>query len=597
MSADLKDKVAALPLSPGVYQYFDKKGVIIYIGKAKYLKKRVKSYFTKNHDSAKTRILVKQIVDLKYIVVDTELDALILENSLIKKHQPKYNVLLKDDKTFPWICIKKERFPRVFATRKVIKDGSKYYGPYPNIKIMYALLEMIKKIFAIRTCNFNLSQENIDKQKFRACLEFQIGNCKAPCVAKQTERQYNEMIDGVKEILKGNTSKVIKLLKTQMLQEVELLHFEQAEKIKQQIKLIENYQAKSTIVSPTIKDLDVFAVKEHDKKWAVHYMRVHNGSIIYAQTLDLENRLEQTAEEILPSVILQLREKFSSTAKEVVVSCVLNVDLGLTLIHPQRGDKKALLDLAEKNIKFYLLDQKKKAELIDPDRHSNRILKTLQEDLRLKQLPMHIECFDNSNHQGTDAVAACVVFKNAKPSKKDYRHFNIKTVVGPDDFASMREVVYRRYKRLKEEGQPLPQLVIVDGGKGQLSSAVESLKQLDLYGKLAVVGIAKRLEEIYFPGDSTPLYINKKSESLKLIQHLRNEAHRFGITHHRDKKTKRIRKTQLTQIDGISEKTAKKLLTHFGSVKQIKVAEFSEISQVVGAHLAQKIKAFFLNKI
>jgi len=592
----IEEAIKVLPNSPGVYQYFDKNGVIIYIGKAKHLKKRVQSYFNKNQDSAKTRILVRQIVDLKFIVVDTEFDALILENSLIKKHQPKYNIQLKDDKTYPWICIKKERFPRIFSTRTMIKDGSKYYGPYPHLKVMQALLEMIRKIYPLRNCAYDLSAVNIEKGKFRACLEYQIGNCKAPCIDAQTEEDYAQTIERIKDILKGNTGSVVKHLKSEMLGYAEVLDFEKANRVKEKLQLIEKYQSKSTIVSTSIQNLEVFSMVLEEGIGAVNYMKVHNGAIINSHTVDVKLKLEEKPEDILPGIILNLRERFSSNSAEIIVPYVLPIDIGVKVIVPQKGDKKALLELSQKNIKYYLLDKRKRSTLIDPERHTKRVLEQIQKDLRLKELPRHIECFDNSNHQGTDAVAACVVFKNAKPAKKEYRHFNIKTVVGPDDFASMEEVVYRRYKRLKEEEKPLPQLIIVDGGKGQLSSGVKSLKKLDLYGQIAIVGIAKRLEEIFFPGDTIPLYIDKKSESLKVIQQLRNEAHRFGITHHRNKKTKRVKQTALTSIEGIGEATAKELLRAFKSVKRIKALSLQELSKVIGAAKAKLIIQAFTDK-
>ncbi len=585
-----------LPHKPGVYQYYDVEGRLIYVGKAKSLKKRVQSYFTKQkHESAKTKILVRNIADIKYIVVDNEYDALLLENSLIKENQPKYNVNLKDDKTYPSICIKNERFPRIFSTRRIIKDGSEYFGPYPSAKVQHSLLDTIKKIYPLRTCNYDLSEQNIKAGKYKACLEYQIGNCKAPCIGKQSLADYNAAIQHIKEIIKGNAKPVIKSLKEQMVAHAEAMEFEDAQNIKERIDLMEKYQSKSTIVNPKLKNIDVFTIDVDGKDAVVNYMLINNGTIVYSVTFDVARKLEEPIEEILPNIIMEVRDRYKSTSREVITSVDLDIEIPDVQLHfPQRGDKKSLVDLSLKNIKYYILDKRKKATLIDPERHSMRILETIKSDLRLKELPRHIECFDNSNHQGTDAVAACVVFKNAKPAKRDYRHFNIKTVVGPDDFASMEEVVYRRYKRLKEAGEPLPQLIIVDGGKGQLSSGVKSLKRLDLYGQIAIVGIAKRLEEIYFPGDSLPLYIDKKSESLKVIQHLRNEAHRFGITHHRKKKTKRMTNNQLTLIEGIGDVTAKELLTKFKSVKRIKEATEQDIAEVVGADKAKKIKAYFL---
>ncbi len=593
MKDALTSTLKNLPDKPGVYQYFNANDQRIYIGKAKSLKKRVRSYFNRTLDSAKTKILVKQICRIEYIVVKTELDALILENSLIKKHQPKYNILLKDDKTFPWICIKNERFPRVFSTRKIIKDGSKYYGPYPNTKIMRTILEMLHKLFSLRTCTYDLSEKHILKKKYSACLEYQIKKCKAPCEHKQSLEDYIEDIEKVKHILKGNIAPVKKVLEQEMLKASDALKFEKAGQIKEKIELLKNYQSKSTLVSPTIQNVDVVYIQKQDKLAAVNYMRVHHGAVIYAQTIDVKIPMHQEVKEMYPGVIMHLREKFQSLASEVICPEKIEFDMGFKITNPIKGDKKALLDLAEKNTKYFLLDKKKKQSLIDPNRHTNRILETLKKDLKLKQTPVHIECFDNSNHAGTDAVAACVVFKNAKPSKKDYRHFLIKTVKGPDDFASMQEVVFRRYKRLIQENKELPQLIVVDGGKGQLSSAVESLKQLSIFGKVAIIGIAKKLEEIYFPNDSLPLYIDKRSESLKLIQQLRNEAHRFGIEHHRNIKTKRIRQSTLTEIKGIGDKTKQSLLRHFKSVDRIKKAELKELEVLLGKAKAHKVFSAF----
>lgn len=593
MTNNIQEILKALPHKPGVYQFFDDSEKLIYVGKAKSLKKRVQSYFNKKRfESAKTKVLVRKITDIKYIVVDTEYDALLLENSLIKEYQPRYNVNLKDDKTYPSICVKNERFPRVFSTRKIIRDGSDYFGPYPSVKVQSTLLDMIKKLYPLRNCNYDLSEENIQKGKFRACLEYQIGNCKAPCIGKQTVEDYNNSIVHIKEIIKGNAKSVLKHLQEEMQVLASQMEFEKAQKIKERIDLIERYQSKSTIVNPKLNNIDVFSLDIDEQQNAVvNYMLINNGTIVYSVTFEVKRKLDETAADILPLVITEIRDRYKSTASEILVSEKIDVEIPNIKVHnPQRGDKKSLIDLSLKNIKYYMLEKRKRATLVDPERHTKRILETLKTDLRLKELPRHIECFDNSNHQGTDAVAACVVFKNAKPAKKEYRHFNIKTVEGPDDFASMQEVIYRRYKRLLEEKQNLPQLIVVDGGKGQLSSAVKSLRELNLYGKIAIIGIAKKLEEIYFPGDSLPIYIDKKSESLKVIQQLRNEAHRFGITHHRKKKAKRVKGTALTNIEGIGEQTATELLRTFKSVKRIKQASLEELINIVGKDKAEKIK-------
>ena len=588
---ELKDQIAALPTNPGVYQYFDNGGKIIYVGKAKNLKNRVSSYFVKHQDSAKTRILVRQIAEIKYIVVGSELDALLLENSLIKEHQPKYNIQLKDDKTYPWICIKKEPFPRVFSTRNIIKDGSEYYGPYASVKMMRTILDLIKQLYPLRNCNFSLTKENIDAKKFKVCLEYHIGNCLGGCVGKETEEDYNKKIDDIRLIVKGNIHGVIKNLYQKLDEYTADLAFEKCQLIKEKIESLENYQAKSAVVSPTINDVDVLGFTSDIKSAYVNFLKVVNGAIVQGYTVELKKKLDESDTDILQYALFELREKFKSTSKEILVPFLPDIFPENTECKvPQKGDKKLLLDLAERNAKYFMLDKHKQDSVKNPETSAERILTTIQKDFRLKELPVHIECFDNSNFQGTNAVAACVVFKNAKPAKNDYRHFNIKTVEGPNDFASMEEVVYRRYKRLLEEEQSLPQLIVVDGGKGQLSSAIIALQKLDLMGKIAVVGIAKKLEEIYFPGDSLPLYIDKRSESLKVIQHMRNEAHRFGITHHRNKRSKGAINSQLTNIKGIGEDTAAKLLKHFKSVKRIKEASQEELEKVVGKSKAEMVK-------
>ncbi|MCK6649002.1 MAG: excinuclease ABC subunit UvrC [Bacteroidia bacterium] len=580
-----------LPDNPGVYQYFDSEGKIIYVGKAKDLKKRVSSYFNKEqHENGKTQVLVRKIVDIKYIIVDTEIDALLLENNLIKKYQPRYNVMLKDDKTYPWICIKNERFPRVFQTRNLVKDGSVYFGPYASVKVMYTVLDLIKQLYPLRNCNFNLSDDNIKAEKFKVCLEYHIGNCKAPCIGKESEEEYNRKISDIKDIVKGNINTVARHLKELLQQHVEKLEFEKAQIIKEKIDQLEKFQSKSTVVNPSINNVDVFSIVTDEKCGYVNFFKVVNGSIIQAHTIELKKKLDESAEELLTLAIAELRERFNSDAKEIIIPFEIELEFpGITLTIPQRGDKKHLLELSERNVDYYRREKIKQESLVDPERHTNRILEQMKKDLRLTELPRHIECFDNSNFQGDYPVAAMTVFKDAKPSKKDYRHFNIKTVEGPNDFASMEEIIYRRYKRVLDEKLEMPQLIVIDGGKGQLSSALESLDKLGLRGKVGIVGIAKKLEEIYFPGDSIPIYLDKRSESLKIIQQIRDEAHRFGITHHRSKRDKGTLKTELTTIKGISSITAQKLLSHFKSVKKVKEATEKELIEVIGLSKAKLI--------
>lgn len=579
----LLEKVKTLPDKPGVYQYFNEKGVIIYIGKAKNLKKRVTSYFSKTHDNAKTRLLVQQIVDLKYIVVETELDALLLENNLIKEYKPKYNILLKDDKTFPWICIKKEPFPRVFSTRNLIKDGSTYFGPYSNVKVMYTLLQLIRDLYPLRTCNLDLNAKKLDENRYKVCLEYHIGNCLGPCVKRQSLASYNQQIEAIETILKGNISSVISLLKKQMKEHAEVYAFEDAQSVKEKLEILQNFQAKSTIVSPKIHEVDVLTMVEDGSTRFVNYLSIINGAIVHGLTIEVKSSLDETNDEILDHVLLRMRQQFNSQSKEVLVEQKFETELSdIRLNVPQIGDKKSLVELSKRNATFYRLEKRKQESIKNPEKATERILEQIKKDFRLKDLPVHIECFDNSNIQGTNPVSACVVFKNAKPSKKDYRHFNIKTVEGPNDFASMEEVVYRRYKRLLDEGESLPQLIVIDGGKGQLSSAMTALDQLELRGKVAIVGIAKKLEEIFFPGDSLPIYIDKRSESLKVIQHLRNEAHRFGITHHRNKRSKSAIQSELLDIKGIGEKTQVDLMKYFKTVSKIKTATLEELVAVIG---------------
>ncbi len=589
----LELQIQTLPDGPGVYQYYDKEGKILYVGKAKNLKKRVSSYFNKIHDTAKTNVLVKKIVTIKHIVVPTETDALLLENNLIKTLQPRYNVLLRDDKSYPWICIKKEPFSRIFSTRRMVKDGSEYFGPYTSFKTVHTILDLIKELYPLRTCNFDLSQSNIQSGKFKVCLEYHIGNCKGPCEGFESLENYQKQVDAIREILKGNFKESMKDFKKLMTDLASKMYFEEAQKIKEKIEVLENYQSRSTIVNPKITNIDVFSIVSDESAAYVNFLQISHGSIIRSHTMEIKKKLDETDEELLELAIIELRERFQLLSKEVIVP--FGVDLGenIKVTVPLLGDKKQILDLSIRNAKFYRIEQLKQLQIVDPDRHANRIMAQMQKDLRLPVEPRHIECFDNSNIQGTNPVAACVVFKDGKPSKKDYRHFNIKTVEGPDDFASMTEVVYRRYKRLLEENQPLPQLIIIDGGKGQLSSALKSIDELGLRGKITVIGIAKRLEELFYPGDSIPLYLDKKSETLKVIQQLRNEAHRFGITFHRDKRSKSALNSSIESIPGIGEKTMLALIQHFKSVKRLKLASEKEISEVVGISKAKKITDFY----
>ena len=591
--SNLELQIQSLPDLPGVYQYFDRDNKILYVGKAKSLKKRVASYFTKSHDNYKTSVLVKKIERIEHIVVATETDALLLENNLIKKLQPRYNILLKDDKSYPWICIKKEPFSRIFSTRKMIKDGSEYFGPYTNIKIVYTLLDLIKELYPLRTCSYDLSAYHIENQKYKVCLEYHIGNCKGPCEGHESLEDYQTQVEAIRQILKGNFKDSLKDFKSKMTFFAEKMQFEEAQKIKNKIEILQNYQSKSTILNPKISNLDVFSIISDETVAYVNFLQIAHGAIIRSHTLELKKKLDESDQELLALAIIELRARFDLNAKEVVVP--FEVDLGehIKITVPQLGDKKQILELSERNARYQRLEQLKQMQIVDPERHTNRIMAQMKKDLRLSVEPRHIECFDNSNIQGSNPVAACVVFKEGKPSKKDYRHFNIKTVEGPDDFASMEEVVFRRYKRLLEEKQPLPQLIIIDGGKGQLSSALKSLDELNLRGKIAIIGIAKRLEELYYPGDSVPLYLDKKSETLKIIQQLRNEAHRFGITHHRDKRSKSALQNSLESIPGIGEKTMIMLLKHFKSVKRLNLAPEIEISKVVGASKAKKIYDFY----
>ncbi|WP_299556724.1 excinuclease ABC subunit UvrC [Seonamhaeicola sp.] len=589
-------QLKTLPNAPGVYQYFDADGTIIYVGKAKNLKKRVSSYFTKTHDYGKTRVLVKKIADIKHIVVETETDALLLENNLIKKHQPRYNVMLKDDKSYPWICIKKERFPRVFSTRRVFKGGGEYFGPYTSVKTVSTLLDLIKGLYPLRTCNYHLSDEKIKAGKYKVCLEYHLGNCKGACEGKETEAEYNENIKAIRQILKGNFKDSLQQFKRQMKQFAESMQFEDAQRIKEKIEVLENYQARSTIVNPKISNVDVFSIMSDETYGYVNFLQLSYGSIIRSHTLEIKKKLDETDKQLLELAITEIRQRFHSNSKEIYVPFEVNLGENIKVTIPKLGDKKHILDLSLRNAKYYRMERFKQDKIVDPDRHANRIMAQMKADLRLSEEPRHIECFDNSNIQGTNPVAACVVFKNGKPSKKDYRHFNIKTVEGPDDFASMEEVVLRRYKRLLDEAQPLPHLIIIDGGKGQLSSALKSLDVLGLRGKIAIIGIAKRLEELYYPNDPIPLYLDKKSETLKIIQQLRNEAHRFGIEHHRNKRSKSALNTELETIPGIGEKTVVELLKHFKSAKRVANAKLDELETVIGVSRAEKVYNYYHGK-
>lgn len=590
----LKQLVRTLPDKPGVYRYLDKDGKVIYVGKAKNLKKRVASYFTKNHQSGKLRLLVRKIADIKFVVTDTESDALLLENNLIKKYQPRYNIQLKDDKSFPWICIKNEPFPRVFPTRNPQKDGSEYYGPYTSVKMMRTLLDIIKQLYPLRTCKLNLTRKNIEKGKFKICLEYHIGNCKAPCVGKQSEEEYDEAIAHVRSIIKGDVAEIIKALKTKMFDFAEQTEFEKAQIIKEKIDILENYKSKSTIVNPKISNVDVVSVVDEQELAWVNWLRIVNGAIVQAHTVEVKKKLEETKEEVLTLTLADFRQRFGGKTNEIIVPFHPGIAMeNITFTIPRRGDKKQLLDLSLRNAMFYRMERNRRRELVDPERHSRRIMDTMKKDLRLDVTPNVIECFDNSNFQGDYPVAAMVQFVKGKPNKKEYRHFNIKTVEGPDDFASMEEIIYRRYSRLLQEKKPLPQLIVIDGGKGQLSAAVKSLNKLGLSGKMGIIGIAKKLEELYYPNDPVPLYLDKTSETLKVIQQLRDEAHRFGITHHRKKRDKGTLKSELTAIEGVGFATAQKLLRKFKSVKKIKTSSEQVLAEVIGKSKAAVVYNHF----
>ncbi len=599
MSEHITNLLSLLPDSPGVYQFYDKEGMLLYVGKAKSLKKRVSSYFQKdNHVNGKTTVMVKKIADIKTLVVDTEMDALLLENSLIKKHQPRYNVNLKDDKTYPWICIKNEHFPRIFITRQMIKDGSEYFGPYTPVKMINTLLELIGQLYKLRTCSLNLTKENIEKKKFKICLEYHIGNCKGPCEAHQTEEDYDQTVKEIRQILKGNINLVIQHLKNLMTLQSSQFYYEEAHQTKEKIELLERFKSKSVVVNPSIHNTEVYSIVVEEDSAFVNYLRIMNGSIIQGHTVEIKKKLEESPEELLEIAVADMRTNFNSDATEIIIPFEIPTPIpGVMFTIPKIGDKKHLLSLSLSNVKNYIRERDLQLEKQNPENKVERLMEKMQKDLRLTEQPRHIECFDNSNIQGDYPVAAMSVFKNGQPSKKDYRHFNIKTVEGPDDFASMEEVIYRRYKRMLDEAQELPQLIVIDGGKGQLSSALTSLEKLGLIGKMAIIGIAKKLEEIYYPGDSAPLYIDKKSETLRVIQYMRDEVHRFGITHHRNRRSKGVMKTELSEIKGIGQSTADELLRTFKSVKRIKEASLEELKAAVGLSRATKVFEHFNSKI
>ena len=596
MTDALELQLKTLPESPGIYQYYDKESKLLYVGKAKNLKKRVTSYFTKTHDSGRIRVLVKNIASIEHIVVKTEKDALLLENNLIKKYKPKYNVMLRDDKTYPWLVIKKERFPRIFLTRTVVKDGSEYFGPYTSVKTVKILLDLIKDVYPIRTCKYDLSKEKINAGKYKVCLEYHLGNCLGPCEGLQSEKDYNNSVKEIRNIIKGNFKDSVKRLNDSMMQYASEMEFEKAQKIKEKLDRLSSYQAKSTVVNPTINNVDVFSIISDANYAYANFLKLSNGNIIQSHTTEIKKKLEETDQELLELFITEIRQRFNSTSPEIYVPFSVDVGEDIKVTIPKLGDKKRIVELSERNAKYYKLEQLKQIKIVDPDRHTKRIMAQMKADLRLSEEPRHIECFDNSNIQGSNPVAACVVFKDGKPSKNDYRHYNIKTVEGPDDFASMEEVVYRRYKRLLSEDESLPQLIVIDGGKGQLSSALKSLEVLGLRGKIAIIGIAKRLEEIYYPDDKVPLYLDKKSETLKIIQHLRNEAHRFGITFHRNKRSKSAIQSELEEIPNVGKQTITTLLRKFKSAKRVREASVEELEEVVGKARAKQIVDYYQPK-
>ena len=581
-----------MPSEPGVYQFFNKEDKIIYIGKAKNLKKRVSSYFQKNIGSRKTKNLVKNISEIKHIVVSSESDALLLENSLIKKYQPKYNILLRDDKTYPWIVIKNESFPRVLTTRRVEKDGSEYFGPFTNYKTVRTIMDIFSNLYSLRTCHYDLKEKNVLEKKYKVCLEYHIGNCLGGCEGHQEEKDYNIYISNIRDFLKGNLSSSINYFKNEMKISSKLLHFEKAQAAKEKIERLENYQSKSTVVSSKLNDIDVFSIISDSSHAYVNHLQVAFGRIVRFHNVEIKKKLDETDKELLLMTIVNLRDKFNSKNSTVITNIEFDKIFNLKFIFPRAGDNKKLLDLSLRNATQFKIEKLKQVQIVDPERHTNRILNQMKLDLRLNEVPVHIECFDNSNIQGSIPVASCIVFKNCKPSKKDYRHFNIKTVEGPDDYASMEEVVFRRYKRMVEEKSVLPSLIIIDGGKGQLSSSIKALKKLNLENTIAILGIAKRLEEIFYPNDPVPLYLNKKSETLKVIQQMRNEAHRFAITLHRNKRSKQALTSSFDGIPGIGEKTKTALLKKFKSLKNIRETSLELLISEVGESKAKKLKDF-----
>lgn len=597
MNENIKLKLASLPETPGVYQYYNKNGDLLYIGKAKNLKRRVNSYFNKTHESKRLRVLVSNIETIETINVNTEYDALLLENNLIKEHQPRYNILLKDDKTYPWICIKNESFSRIFSTRNVIKDGSEYFGPYSNIRTMRTLLDLIKELYQVRTCTYDLSEKNIENDKYKVCLEYHIGNCQGPCQGFQSIEDYDEQIKGIKSIIRGEFSEAKEYLTQKMSRYAAALEFEKAQIIKDKLDSLINYQVKTTIVSPTISNVDVFSITSDSEFAYVNFMKIYQGAIIQSHTEEWKKKLEETDEDLLARAIIDFSERFNLSSKEIYIPFEISLEIPFRKITvPKIGDKKHIVDLSIKNTRIYRLEQLKQTKIVDPDRHTTRIMNQMKNDLRLPVEPRHIEGFDNSNIQGTNPVSACVVFKDGKPSKKDYRIFNVQTVEGPNDFATMEEVIYRRYSRVLAEGEPLPQLILIDGGKGQLSSALKSIDRLGLRGRVSVIGIAKRLEEIYYPNDPYPLYLDKTSETLKVLQHVRDESHRFGITRHRNRRSKNAFKSELDDIPGIGPQTIKELLTFFKTIQKIKDASLEELTTIVGKSRAIKLKAYFSNE-
>ena len=595
ISDKIKSILKTIPTDPGVYRYYDDKGEIIYVGKAKNLKRRVHSYFNKQQQSRKVSVLVSRIDDIRFTVVNSEMEALLLENNFIKQYKPRYNILLKDDKTYPWICVKNERFPRVFLTRKKVNDGSIYFGPYPSVMTAKTLLEMLRQLYPIRNCKLNLRQEYIDNGHYRPCLEYHVGNCKAPCDGSIDEEEYREMISNIKKVIKGNIQEVLRDMKTQMMAHAAKLEFEQAQAIKDKYELLENYHARSVVCSNSLFDMEVFSYEDAGNSFYVNYMKIVEGAIIQSHSFEMKRKLDETVEELLTLAIVELHQmNENNNIKEIIVPTELEIEFeGVRLTVPKRGEKFEVLELSLRNAKQYRLEVEKLRTLVDPERHTKRILNQMKEDLKLPVLPEVIECFDNSNFQGDYAVAAMTQFVNAKPNKSGYRHFNIKTVEGPNDFASMEEIIYRRYSRLLNENQRLPDLIVVDGGKGQLSSAVKILQQLGLFGKISIIGIAEKLEEIYFPGDSIPLYIDKRSETLKVIQHIRDEAHRFGITHHRKKFEKGFIHSELNDIKGIGKQTAEKLMLELKSVKNIKEASLETLEKIVGKAKAKIVWEYF----